>query len=73
MAEQLWFVKMYLNKPQNFKNTVFWKDKTRVNIFGHNAQHCLVKTKHSILVRKCQSTCHAQRQRGDESHLLCSH
>ena len=35
MAAQLRFVKLHLNKPQDFWNNVLW---TKVEIFGHNAQ-----------------------------------
>jgi len=38
MAAQLKFVKLHLNKPQDFWNNVLWTDQTKVEMFGHNAQ-----------------------------------
>ena len=38
MTEQLRFVKLHLNKPQDFWNNVLWTDQTKVEMFGHNAQ-----------------------------------
>ena len=38
MVAQLRFVKLYLNKPQDFWNNVLWTDQTNVEMFGHNAQ-----------------------------------
>ena len=32
------FVKLHLNKPQDFWNNVLWTDQTKVELFGHNAQ-----------------------------------
>lgn len=41
MAAWLRFTKLHLDKPQNFWNSVFWIDKTKVEIFGQNAQTAL--------------------------------
>ena len=38
MAAHLRFVKLYLNKAQNFLHNVPWTDQTKVEICGHNAQ-----------------------------------
>lgn len=31
--------KLHLNKPQDFWNILLWKDETKVEMFGHNAQN----------------------------------
>lgn len=39
MAARLRSAKLHLNKPQDFWNDVLWTDETKVETFGHNAQH----------------------------------
>ena len=38
MAAQLRFVKLHLNKAQDFWNNVLWTEQSKVEMFGHNAQ-----------------------------------
>jgi len=37
IAEQLGFVKLHLNTPQDFWHNVLWADKTEVEMFDYNA------------------------------------
>lgn len=49
MAAQLRFAKQQLDKPQDFWISVFWKDQTKVDMFGQNAQerkHLITAAKH---------------------------
>ena len=39
MAAHLRFIKLHLNKSQDFLNNVLWRDKIKVVMFGHNAQN----------------------------------
>lgn len=48
VAARVIFAKLDLNKPQDFCNNVLWTDKTKEEMFDHNAGPHLAKTKHSI-------------------------
>lgn len=39
MAARVRFAKLHLTKPHNSWDNVFGTDKTKIEIFGHNAQH----------------------------------
>lgn len=57
-ATWLKFAKSHLNKSQDLLNNVLWTDNTKVEMFGINAQPCLMKTKYStILAQTHQSDC----------------
>jgi len=56
MAAQLRFVKLHLNKPQDWSN-VLWTDETKVEMCGHNA-HCETRTQHISTLRElCINKC----------------
>lgn len=44
MTAQLRFPKVHLNKPHDFCKNLRWTDKTKVDLFGYNAQHISRKT-----------------------------
>ena len=45
-AAKLMFVKLHLNKPQDFLNNVLWTDVTKVEVFAHSKP-----TTHSTVVK----------------------
>lgn len=49
LAARLRFVKLHRNKPQDFWNNVFWTEKTKAEMSGHNA--CSWKQSWTIVFR----------------------
>ena len=39
MAALLSFAKLHLEKPPDFWSNVLWTDDTKMEMFGHNAEH----------------------------------
>ena len=73
MAAQLRFVKLHLNKPQDFWNNVLWTDQTKVEMFGHNAQQHVWRKPNTTYQHKHLKPTQAQWWRYDDLGSFCSH
>jgi len=70
MATRLWFARLYLNKPRDFWNKVLWTDETKLEMFGHNAQHHFRRKPNSISTQTPNSSYQAQWWMGDDFWLV---
>jgi len=44
--------KLHLNKPQDFRHDSLWTDETKVEMFGHNAQHNIWRKPNTAYLHK---------------------